>query len=135
MKGDRHECATAFPVTGHIGGGYHPRLGAAVRVRGRASQSWCAKRRVHPGLLRHMASWEPSLVHTACVWCRSGKESVARKGYWRERLQLAGRRLQESDLAALGRGRREEEGRTLARRRDISKPVEHMLARTRTVSF
>src|SRR5262245_42261317 len=99
---DRHEYATAFPVTGDIGG-YHSRCGAAVGARGRARQPWCAKRRVHPGLLRHMASWEPALVHTACLRSRSGQESVARKGHWRERLQLAGGRLQESDLAALGR--------------------------------
>src|SRR5215510_1733143 len=82
-----------------------------------------------------MAARKPALVHTACVRSRSGQESVARKGHWRERLQLAGGRLQESDLAALGRRRGEEEGRTVARRRNLSKPVEHVLARARTVSL
>src|SRR5258707_11934711 len=121
--GDRHEYAAACPVTGDSGGN-PPRLGAAVRPHSRARQSWRAKRRVHPGFLRHLASREPSLVHTAGVWSGAGQESIARKGDWRERLQLARRRLQKSHLAAVGRRRREEEGRALAGRRDLSKPVE-----------
>src|SRR5262249_9232519 len=100
-----------------------------------ARQFWRAKRRVYPGFLRHMASRQPSLVHTAGVRSGSGQESVARKGDWRERLQLAGRRLQKSDLAAVGRRRREEEGRAVAGRPDLPKPVEPVLARIGTVSL
>src|SRR6266446_7883940 len=99
---DRHECAAAFSVTADSGGN-HLRLTAAVRAHGLACQSWRAKRRLYPGFFRHMASRQPSLVHPAGIWSGPGQESVARKGDWRERLQLAGGRLQESNSAAVGR--------------------------------
>ena len=53
---------------------------------------------------------------------RPGDQPVAGKGERRQRLQLAGRRLQEPDPAALGRRGREEEGRALARKRTFPRP-------------
>src|SRR5215510_2066194 len=133
VKGDHHECATAIALDGDIGGDCYPRLRTTGGAAGRTYQYWCAKLRLHPGFLRHMASRKPSLVHSAGVGSRSSDESVADQGYRRERLQFAGRGLQESDLAGLGRRRREEEGRTLAGRRGVSEPGQHLLARTSPV--
>src|SRR5262245_42774180 len=90
VEGDHHECATAIALDGDIGGDCYPRLRTGG-TRGRARQYWWAGARLHPGFLRHMASWEPSLVHSAGVGSRSSDESVADQGYRRERLQLAGR--------------------------------------------
>src|SRR6267142_2144063 len=89
-EGDHHECATAFALDGDVGGDCYPRFRTTGGARGHTRQYWRAKLFLHPGFLRHMASWEPSLVHTAGVGSRSGDESVADERYWRERLQLAG---------------------------------------------
>src|SRR5258708_29493832 len=78
-----------------------------------------------------MAAWEPALVHTAGVGSRSGDESIAGKRHRRQRLRLAGRRLQESDLAALGGRRRETEGRAVIGGRDLFAPLQHLLAGAR----
>src|SRR5258708_30905532 len=75
-----------------------------------------------------MAAWEPALVHTAGVGSRSGDESIAGKRHRRQRLRVAGRRLQESDLAALGGRRRETEGRAVIGGRDLSDPLQQPLA-------
>src|ERR1700681_525361 len=80
-----------------------------------------------------MASRVATLVRAAGVGSRPGDEQDTAAGYRSERLRPAGRRLHQSDLAALGGGSREEEGRHLAGRLGLSEPGQPVLARTRAV--
>src|ERR1700674_2859604 len=89
-----------------------------------------------------------SLVRAAGIGSRPGDEQVAwtRAARWRyrlagitsdqgrrEQLRPAGRRLHQSDLAALGGGGGEEVRRNLTRRHHLWEPVEPVLARTNAV--
>src|SRR5438128_11031968 len=67
------------------------------------------------------------------VRSRPGDQPLASGARWRERLQPAGRRLQESDPAAVGSGGRQEEGRFVIGRHHLSESGQHLLARTGAV--
>jgi len=119
---------------------------AGVRARRRRN----ARCRIDPGLYPCLVPSGLALVRAAGIGSRPGDEPVARTPAARRRYRLAGlaadqgrreqlrpagRRLQQSDLAAVGGGDREEVRRNLACRHHLSERVEPVLARTDAVHF
>jgi hypothetical protein len=110
--GAEHELAAAdFPFVGDIvGSGGNARIGANGGACGYADQYHrYAKRRIHSGFLRHMGPPIPERLGAAAVgsWPREeqvapGPGTASRRGQYRP----TGRRLHQSDLAALGGGSR-----------------------------
>src|SRR5258708_4635098 len=147
--GDQHEYTARIAfIRNMAGGGRTPRPAATAAAGARRRRS--ARRRIDPGLFTRLESSGPSLVRAAGIGARPDHEQVAwtPAARWRYRLagiasdrgrrqQLrpAGRRLHQSDLAAVGGGDREEVRRNLARRHHLPERLEPVLARTDAVHF
>src|SRR6266446_4106397 len=132
--GGWHAQAAEFPSIHRIGsGGCDACPGADRDIRGRTGQRCNERRHIDPGLFPRLASPGLSLVRAAGIWSQPGDEQVAlaaaaRRRFGlggpsppssgrgrRERLRPAGRRLYQSDLAAMGGRGREEVRRNVDR--------------------
>ena len=128
-----------------------PALAQTVTSGGRTGQQRNERRRIDPGLFPRLESPGLSLVRAAGIGSRPGDEQVAlaaaaRRRFRhggpssassgrgrRERLRPAGRRLHQSDLAALGGGGREEVRRNVACGHHLREPFQPMLAHANAV--
>ena len=125
-KGGWHAQAAEFPSIHRIGGGGCDACAGADRdIGARTGERRNEQRRIDPGLFPHLASPVLSLVRAAGIRSRPGDQQVALAAAARgrfgfasspssgrgrgKRLRPAGRRLYQSDFAALGSGGREKD--------------------------
>src|SRR6266446_1672161 len=148
--GDQHDYTARIALIRNIDGGCDPRPGANGNADVGAGQQRNTRRRLDPRLSRRLESSGLALVRAAGIGARPDHEQdawtpAARWRYrlagiasdrgWRQQLRPAGRRLHQSDLAAMGGGDREEVRRNLAGRHHLPQRLEPVLARTDAVHF